>query len=128
MIFPSTDFNAFPCSWGCRILGVAIHWDEKGMVISRYSLFLKFCMHLNFEFLRQNSKLKCMQKFWTINCTLRLAAPLSCIFHTENQLPLILNYVLAVHIYWKNIDRQVLHPRICFSEFFNQIKSKIRHF
>ena len=46
------------------------------MVISRYSLFLKFCMHLNFEFLRQNSKLKCMQKFWTINCTLRLAAPL----------------------------------------------------
>ena len=33
-------------------------------------------MHLKFEFLRQNSKLKCMQKFWTINCTLRLAAPL----------------------------------------------------
>ena len=32
------------------------------MVISRYSFF-KFCMHLNVEFLRQNSKLRCMQNF-----------------------------------------------------------------
>ena len=64
---------SFVISFLCPFLSILI---TKGMVISRYSLFLKFCMHLNFEFLRQNSKLKCMQKFWTIKCTLRLAAPL----------------------------------------------------
>ena len=50
------DFDSLKVS---VIMGLA----SKGMVISRYSLFLKFCMHLKFEFLRQNSKLKCMQKF-----------------------------------------------------------------
>ena len=45
------------------------------MVISGFSLFLKFCMHFNFEFLRQSQELNCTQKFWTINCTLKLAAP-----------------------------------------------------
>ena len=52
---------------------------QKGMVISRYSSFLKFCMQLNLEFLRQNSKFKCMQIFLNINCTLMLAAPFQCI-------------------------------------------------